>query len=70
VFLFHSFVDRNEENKMDCDDRRDYMDQNISAGHFPTAKFEPIAQFLTDMADWMNLTSEDLNVALEKSKCL
>ncbi len=48
---FPPFVHSNEENKMDFGDLSDYMDQDIPARQYPTAKLEfgPIAQFLTDM---------------------
>jgi hypothetical protein len=64
---FPPFVHSNEENKMDFGDLRDYMDQDIPARQYPTANLEfgPIAQFLTDMPYWMNLTPEVLNVAME-----
>jgi hypothetical protein len=50
---------------MDFYDLSDYMDQDISAGQFPTADSGPIAQFLTEVPDWMNMTQEDLNLALD-----
>ncbi len=58
----------NEEREMDFDDLRDYLDQDIPAKHFgqfPIAESGPIAQFLADMPDWMNMTPEDPNKALE-----
>jgi hypothetical protein len=51
---------------MDFDYQRDYMDQDmIPAGQFPTvtAQSGPIAQFLSGMPDWMNMTPEDINLA-------
>jgi hypothetical protein len=33
--------------EMDYDDLRDYMDQDIPAGHYPTAESGPMAQFMT-----------------------
>jgi hypothetical protein len=47
------------------DELRDYMDQDIPTGQFPNAKSGTIAQFLTEMPDWMNMTPEDLNLALK-----
>jgi hypothetical protein len=57
--------DSNEDNESDFDDLRDYMDQFIPTGQFPTAESGPIAQILTEMSDWMNMTPEILNLALE-----
>ncbi len=56
--------DSNEEHKMDFDDLRDFMDQDIPAGQIPTGATGSIAQFLTGMPDWMNMTPDDLNKAL------
>ncbi len=51
---------------MDFDDQRDYMDQDIHAGKFLiAAQSGPIAQFLSGMPDWMNMTPEDINLAVE-----
>jgi galactokinase/mevalonate kinase-like predicted kinase len=50
---------------MDFDDQRDYMDQDIPAGKFLTAQSGLIAQFLSGMPDWMNMTPEDINLAVE-----
>jgi hypothetical protein len=50
---------------MDFDDQRDYMDQDIHAGQFLTSQFGPIAQFFYDMPDSMNMTPEDINLAVE-----
>ncbi len=47
------------------DDQRDNMDQNIPAGQFLTAQSGLIAQFLNGMPDSMNMTSEDINLAVE-----
>jgi hypothetical protein len=44
---------------------RDNMDQYIPARQFPTAQSEPIAQFLNGMPDWMNMTPEDICLAVE-----
>jgi hypothetical protein len=41
------------------------MDQDISAGQFPTAEPGPIHNFLSGMPDWMNINAEDLSLALE-----
>ncbi len=54
---------------MEFDDLSDYMDQNIPAGHFPTADSGPISQFLTGMPDWMKMSQEDLNLALASLLC-
>ncbi len=58
-------IDNNEENKMDIDNLQDCMDQDIPAGELPTAESGPIAHFLTDMPESMNMTPEDLNLALK-----
>ena len=58
-------TDSNEDREMDFDDRRDYLDQDISAGDLPTSQPGPLHQFLTGMPDWMNMSTEDLNIALE-----
>ena len=50
---------------MDFDDHRDFMDQDIPAGQFPTADPGPIHQFLSGIPDWMNINQEDLDLALE-----
>jgi hypothetical protein len=50
---------------MDFDDHSDYMDQDIPAGQFPSAQSGPFAQFLNGMPDWMNMTPEDINFAVE-----
>jgi hypothetical protein len=50
---------------MDFDYHRDFMGQNIPAGHFPTADPGPIHQFLSGIPDWMNINQEDLDLALE-----
>jgi hypothetical protein len=39
-------------------DLRDYMDQDITAGQIPTGATGPVAQFLTGMPEWMNMTLE------------
>ena len=57
--------DRSEERAMDFDEQRDYMDQDVPVGQFPTAEPGPIHQNLTVMPDWMNLNTEDINLALE-----
>jgi hypothetical protein len=43
----------------------DYTDQDIPAGKFLTARSGPTAQFLNVMPDWMNITAEDINMAVE-----
>jgi hypothetical protein len=58
-------IDSNEDREMDFDCHRDYMDQDIPARQFPTAQSGPIAQFLNGMSDWMNMTREDINLAVE-----
>jgi hypothetical protein len=50
---------------MDFDDNRDFMDQDIPAGQFPTVNPGPIHQFLSGIPDWLNFNLEDLNRALE-----
>ncbi len=50
---------------MDFDDHRDYLDQDLLAGELPTAESGPIAQFLSDVPDWLNVSPEELNKALE-----
>jgi hypothetical protein len=50
---------------MDFDYHRDYMDEDIPAEQFPTAQSGPIAQFLNGMPDWMNMPTEDINLAVE-----
>ncbi len=51
---------------MDFNNHRDNMDQDISARQFPTAQSGTIAQFLNGMPDWMNMTPEDTNLAVER----
>ena len=58
-------IDSNEDREMDFDDHRDFMDQDILAGDLPTSQPGPIHQFLTGMPDLMNMSTEDLNIALE-----
>jgi hypothetical protein len=43
----------------------DYMDQEIPARKFLTAHAGPIAQFLSGMPDWTNMTPEDISLAVE-----
>ncbi len=57
--------DSNEDREMDWDDHRDYKDQDIPAGQFPTADPGPIHQFLSGIPDWLNFNPEDLDRALE-----
>ncbi len=58
-------IDNNEDREMDSDNHRDYMDQDIPAGQFSTARSGPIAQFLNGLSDWMNMTPEDINMVVE-----
>ena len=58
-------IESNEDTEMDFDDHRDYLDQDPLDGELPTAESGPIAQFLSDVPDWLNMTPEDLNKALE-----
>jgi hypothetical protein len=58
-------IDSNEDCEMDFDDQRDNMDQDIPAGQFLTAQSGSIAQFLNGMPDWMDMTPEDINLAVE-----
>ncbi len=57
--------DSNEDREMDFDNHRDFMDQDIPEGQFPTADPGPIHQFLSGIQHWMNINQEDLNRALE-----
>jgi hypothetical protein len=57
--------DSSEEHEMDFDDHRDFMDQDVPAGQFPTADPGPIHHFLGGMPDWKNINAEDLNMALK-----
>jgi hypothetical protein len=50
---------------MDFDDHRDFMDQDVPAGQFPTADPGPIHQYLSGIPDWLNFNPEDLDWALE-----
>jgi hypothetical protein len=43
--------DSNEDREMDFDDHRDFMDQDVSAGQFPTADPGPIHQFLSGIPE-------------------
>jgi hypothetical protein len=58
-------MDSNEDREMDFDDHRDFIDQDISAGQFPTADPGPIHQFLSGIPGWMNFNQEDLDLALD-----
>jgi hypothetical protein len=53
--------DSNEDCEMDFDDHRDFMDQDDSAGKFPTVDPGPIHQFLSGIPDWLNFNPEDLD---------
>jgi hypothetical protein len=55
----------NEDREMDLNNYNDNMDQGIPAWQFPTAQSGPIAQLLNGMPDWMNMTPEDINLAME-----
>ena len=46
---------------MDFNDHGDFMDQDVSAGQFPTA----IHEFLNGIPDWLNFNPDDLDRALE-----
>jgi hypothetical protein len=50
---------------MDLNNQNDNMDQDIPARQFPNAQSGPIAQFLNGMPDWMNMTPEHINLAVE-----
>jgi hypothetical protein len=58
-------IESNEDREMDLNNHNDNMDQDIPAWQFPTAQSGPIAQFLNGMPDWMNMTPEDINLAVE-----
>jgi hypothetical protein len=58
-------IDSNEDREMDLNNHNDNMDQDIPARQFPTAQAGTIAQFLNGMPGWMNMTSEDINLAVE-----
>jgi hypothetical protein len=58
-------IDNYEDREMDSNNHNDNMDQDIPALQFPTAQSGPIAQFLNSMPDWMNMTPEDINLAVE-----
>ena len=58
-------IDSNEDREMDSNNHNDNMDQHIPAWQFPTAQSGPFAQFSNDMPDWMNMTPEDINLAVE-----
>jgi hypothetical protein len=58
-------IDSNEDREMDFNHHNDNMDQDIPARQFPTALSGTIAQFLNGMPDWMNMTPEDINLAVE-----
>ncbi len=51
--------------KWTFDDHRDFMDQDVSAGRFPTANPGPIHRFFSGIPDWLNFNPEDLDRALE-----
>jgi hypothetical protein len=50
---------------MDLNNHNDNMDQDIPARKFLPAQSGPIAQFLNGMPDWMSMTPEDINLAVE-----
>jgi hypothetical protein len=58
-------IDSKEDREMDSNNHNDNMDQHIPAWQFPTAQSGPIAQYLNDMPDWMNMTPEDITLAVE-----
>ncbi len=55
-------IDSNEDSEIDLHDHNDNMDQDIPARQFPSG---PIAQFLNGMPDWIKMTPEDINLAVE-----
>jgi hypothetical protein len=59
--------DSNDDREMDFDDHRDFMDQDVPAGQFPSADPGPIHQFLSGIPDWLNFNPEDLDRALDSS---
>jgi hypothetical protein len=50
---------------MDLNNHNDNTDHDIPARQFPTALSGPVAQFLNGMPDWVNMTPEDINLAVE-----
>jgi hypothetical protein len=60
-----SASDSNEDCEKDFDDHRDFMDQDVPAGQFPTVDPGPIHEFLSGIPDWLNFYPEDLDRALE-----
>jgi hypothetical protein len=58
-------IDSNEEREMDLNNDNNNMDQDIPARQFPTAQSGAITQFLNGMPDWINMTPEDINQAVE-----
>jgi hypothetical protein len=58
-------IDSNGDREMDLNHHNDNMDQDIPARQFPSAQSGPIAQFLNGMPDWMKMTPEDINLAVE-----
>jgi hypothetical protein len=60
-------IDSNEDREMDFNNRRDNTDQDIPARQFPTAQSGPIAQFLNGTPDWINMTPEDIKLAVESN---
>jgi hypothetical protein len=67
VFHVHGppSIESNEDREMDLNNHSDNTDQDIPARQFPTAQSGPIAQFLNGLADWMNMTPEDINLVVE-----
>ncbi len=58
-------IDSNEDREMDFNNHHGNMDQDIPARQFSAAHSGPLAQFLNGMPDWMNMTPEDINLAVE-----
>jgi hypothetical protein len=50
---------------MDFNQHSDNMDQEIPAGKFLTAQPGTTARFMNGMPAWMNMTPEDINLAVE-----
>ncbi len=58
-------IESNKDHEMDFNHNSDNMDQDISAGKFLTAHSGTTAPFMNGIPDWMNMTPEDINQALD-----
>jgi hypothetical protein len=61
----HESYDGPSDVKMDADDMREYVDQDLDVPPTSTANLGPYAHFLADLPDWSDLSQSDFTEAFE-----